>query len=132
MERALPEHGAQTRKIVIQRIEHAEPVAAAIDFEALDGGQSVVRLDEPGVRFRSDSIGAGERLHHRMRHSPLQLEKGHKAAATGAWMYFSALSASECTSSKDGIRSSHSSRVAVGPIRRVACSYIFQTGSITG
>ena len=33
---------------------------------------------------------------------------------------------------KDGMRSSHSSRVAVVPIRRIACSYSFQTGSITG
>ena len=47
-------------------------------------------------------------------------------------MYFLALSASAWTSSKDGMLSSHSSRVAVGPIRRIACSYNFQTGSITG
>ena len=37
-----------------------------------------------------------------------------------------------CTSSNDGIRSSHSSRVAVLPPSLTACSYIFQTGSKTG
>ena len=50
MERALPEHRAQPGKIVIERIENAEPVAAAVDFQAFDGGQPIVRLDKRSVR----------------------------------------------------------------------------------
>ena len=34
MKRPLAQHGAQTREILIKRIQHAEPVAAAVDFEA--------------------------------------------------------------------------------------------------
>src|SRR5229473_5385212 len=102
MEGLLAQHRAQTREILIERIQHAEPVAAAIDFEVFDRGQPIVGLDERGIRFRCNSMGAGQRLKDRMRHSPLKLEKRHKATAIGAWTYCSALSASACTSSKDG------------------------------
>ena len=36
MECSLAEHGAQPREIVIKRIKHAEPVAAAVDFQAFE------------------------------------------------------------------------------------------------
>src|SRR5260370_32954663 len=107
MERSLPEHRAQTREIVIERIQHAKPIAAAVDFKAFEGGQTIVRFEKPGIRIRSDSIGAAERLQDRIRHASLYVEKGHEATATGEWIYFSALSASACTSSKHGTLPSH-------------------------
>src|SRR5258708_35778944 len=105
MESSLPKHHAQTWEIVVERIQHAEPVAPAVDFQSFGGAQAIVRLDEPGVRFRSDSIGAGERLQNRIRHASLYVQKRHSADRVGAWMYFSALRASECTSSQEGILS---------------------------
>src|SRR6266478_5099747 len=85
---------ALTREIVIERIQHAKPIAAAVDFEAFEGGQTTVRFEKRGIRVLSDSIRAGERLQDRLRHASLCVEKRHEATARGAWIYFSALSAS--------------------------------------
>src|SRR6266436_8012472 len=66
MEGPLSKHGAQPRKIVTERIEPAKPIAAAVDFQALDGSEAVVRPDKfgdlnshrPAIPcFQRDSIG---------------------------------------------------------------------------
>src|SRR5271154_2926762 len=72
IEGLLTEDGVQPRKVIIERIQSAIPIASAVDFQALQGSEPAVRRDKfsglnfhwpPVRRFRSDSIGTRERLH---------------------------------------------------------------------
>ncbi len=94
MEGPLTQHGAQTREVVIEGIQHAEPVAAAVDFEAFDRGQTIIGLDIFSIRSQGHSIGTGQRLENGTRHTRLDFEKRHNVTRAGACRYFSALSAS--------------------------------------
>jgi hypothetical protein len=52
----LSKYRAQPRKIVIERIENAKPVASAVDLEALNGSQTIIGFDEVGIRGGRHSI----------------------------------------------------------------------------
>src|ERR1019366_2312617 len=129
LECALAEHRAQAGEILVERIEQAIPVAAAVDLQAFERRQTVIRLDVVHGRFGIDVVARDQRAHQGSGHALLEREQAHGATGmsaslcfVGAAMYFSALRASACTSPNDGMRSSHSSSVAVGPTRRMACS----------
>ncbi len=94
MESSLAKHRAQPREIVVERIQHAEPVAAAVDFEAFDRGQTIIGLDIFSISSQGHSIGTGQRLENGTRHTRLDFEKRHNVTRAGACRYFSALSAS--------------------------------------
>jgi len=81
------------------------------------GKAALITGGATGVGRGIDAIARHQRTHHGCGHAPLQFEQAHGATATGAARYFSALRASACTSSNVGMRSSHSSSVAVGPTR---------------
>ena len=51
VEAAIAEDGAETGKIVGKGVENAEPVLAIVDFEALEGSEAIIGLD--------DSLGDG-------------------------------------------------------------------------
>ena len=105
---------------------------AIVDFEALEGGEAVVGLDDffgdggDGTAIGGEvahALGASERGHDRASDLALKSEEVHTAAAREALAkYLLALSASLWTSSKEGMRSSHSRRVAVWPTRWMARS----------
>src|SRR5271167_4811757 len=70
MEGLLAEYGAQPRKIIMERIQSAKPIAPAVDFQAVQRSEPAVRCDEfggldphgpPILGFRSYSIGTRER-----------------------------------------------------------------------
>src|ERR1700722_8096314 len=104
-----------------------------INVQALASGEPVIGLDQLAGLGVDRGIG---RAHHGTGNAPLKLQQIRHGtnSGTGACvaMNCSALRASACTSSNEGMRSSHSSSVAVGPMRRMACWYNFQTGSSTG
>ena len=125
---AFPDYSSKAWEVRMEGIQNAEPVTTAVNFEALRRGHSPVGFDIRRVSGVIYPVGAGERRENGPRHTCLHFEQSHNVIRARLLRYFSALRASACTSSKDGIRSSHSSRVAVGPMRRMACSYIFQTG----
>src|SRR5262245_13303565 len=140
VEIGLPDHCAQTRKIVSQGGENAEPVDPVVDFQPLHRGEAVIRLDD----LFDDLLGRSavecafahalvrrERLAYYTEHFTLQFVQIHEATAFSG-TYFLAFKASRCTSSKEGMWSSHSSKVAVGPTSSMARAYNCQTGSITG
>src|SRR5581483_8931426 len=48
VERALAEDRSQTRIVLVHAVDHAEPVLAVVDLDALEAGEPVVGLDERG------------------------------------------------------------------------------------
>ena len=142
IEAAASQHGAHTRKIFGESGKHAEPILAIINFQAFERSQPVVGLDDlrrDGAhraaigRHRTHAFGVGQWSHDGTSHVALQVEKFHTASASETLARKRlAFSASSCTSSKEGMLSSHSSSVAVWPTRSMARAYNFHTGSITG
>ena len=57
MESALPQYGGQAREIVVEPVENAEPVTPAVDFQALEGCEPAVGLDQ-FVDFRAHLFAA--------------------------------------------------------------------------
>src|SRR5262249_13771835 len=122
------------------RGENAKPIHAVIDFQAFHGCQPVVGLDNlfdhllgrsSVKRVLAHAFRRGERLADHIKHFALELFQVHEATAELSGTCFLAFKASVCTSSKEGMRSSHSSKVAVGPTSSIARAYSCQTGSIT-
>ena len=94
MESLVSEQRAQTGKIIAKGIEKPEPIAAAVNLEALNRTQTFIRLYVSRIRFRGHLIGGRQRLEDGFRHAPLDFSKRHKATDAGACIYVSALSAS--------------------------------------
>src|ERR1700685_508006 len=142
IETAATEHGAQAGKIFGEGGQHAEPVLAIVNFQALEGSEAVVRLDDlicHGAhraaigRDGAHTFSARQRSHDGASHVALETEEFHTAVASDALARKRlAFRASSCTSSKEGMLSSHSRSVAVWPTRSMARAYSFHTGSITG
>ena len=117
-------------KIFGESGEHAEPVLAIVNFQAFEGSQAVVGLDDlrrDGAHRaaigcdRTHAFGTRQRSHDGASHAALQVEKFHTAVASEALARKRlAFRASSCTSSKEGMLSSHSSSVAVWPTRSMA------------
>jgi hypothetical protein len=83
VEATIAENGAEAREIVGEGIEHAEPILAIVDFEALKGSEPIVGLNEAcGIRTHGLAVGSGtlhalresERLHNRAGHGALEFE----------------------------------------------------------
>src|SRR5277367_235067 len=142
IEAAASEHGAHAGKILGEGREDAEPVLAIVNFQALERSEAVVGLDNligHGThraaigRDGAHAFGARQRSHDGASHTALQVKEFHTAVASEALARKRlAFRASSCTSSKEGMLSSHSSSVAVWPTRSMARAYSFHTGSITG
>ena len=93
VESAAAQHGAQAGKIFGERGKHAEPVLAIVNFQALEGSQAVVGLDDlighsahraAIGRDGAHAFGARQRSHDRTSHATLQVEKFHTAVASEA------------------------------------------------
>src|ERR1700723_4761305 len=142
IEVAAAQHGSKAREILCETGENAKPVLPVVDFQPLEGSEAIVGLDElsgdnthgPSVwSDRAHAFGGREGRHDCASHASLEVEELHTAVARQALVRnLSAFKASSRTSSNDGMRSSHSSRVAVWPARLIASAYNFQTGSMTG
>src|SRR5262245_22582925 len=141
IELVLADDRAQTWKILAQCSEDTEPINLVINLKALRRGQPVIRLDDllgnllHGLsieRTLTHPLFGSEWLPDQTEDFTLKLFQVHDATADLSGTYLLAFNASLWTSSKDGIRSSHSSNVAVGPTTSMARAYSDHTGSITG
>src|ERR1700693_4450657 len=127
VEAAASQYRAHTRKILGKCGEHAEPVLTIVNFQTIEGSQSVVGLDDlrrHGThrasigRERAHAFGARKRRHDGASHAALQVKEFHTAVASEALARKRlAFRASSCTSSNEGMLSSHSRSVAVWPTR---------------
>ncbi len=145
-EGALAKGRDEARAVVPDGVVKPKPVHPAVELQPLERRQPVVRLYElrgdlvhgPAVDPpRLELVVGGERPDEGGCHHPLerpQVLRGrdagggvlggalHTAAFFAPSMNSFAFRASSWTSSNEGILSSHSSRVAVTPHRRVACA----------
>src|SRR5260370_42517603 len=142
------QHRQKSGKIVFKARIQPEPVLSVVDLKPFQRCERIVWLDESrSFAFHANSIPSNlagslalrQGLHHRGGHALLQLQQGsaHRLASSNMcsgevatddsrpsclWRKRFAFRASRCTSSKEGILSSHSRRVAVGPQRSMARS----------
>src|ERR1700741_1419253 len=113
IEAAVAQDGTKARKIFGKAVENPKPVLAIVNFQPFERSETVIRLDDltrdlghwPAVRRKAaHALRAREGSHHRASHPALGSEKLHTAAAREALARnLLALSASLCTSSKDGM-----------------------------
>src|SRR6267378_1649425 len=85
------EYGSQTRKIFGQAPENTKPVLPVVDFEAFEGSQTVIRLDETSRvsahastarRLALHAFRPSEWLHHGAGNGPLESMELHTATAS--------------------------------------------------